>query len=59
MASGSLRPLLDILMLLHHHSIEDSVLDEQLKPHMPASDLRALREVLDEIRSRLSNANRF
>ncbi|MFV1995090.1 MAG: hypothetical protein ACC661_06610 [Verrucomicrobiales bacterium] len=49
----------DILMLLRHTPIDDAVLEEQLRPHLPSSDIRALGEVLAEIRGRISRSSRF
>ncbi|MCX6879956.1 MAG: hypothetical protein NTW21_40070 [Verrucomicrobia bacterium] len=49
----------DILQLLHHHPADAMTLLHTLKPHLPPSDINALREVLTDIQSRLSHANRF
>ncbi len=49
----------DVLMLLRHYPCEDSLLESQLAPHIPESDLNALRDVLAEIRERLNKTSRF
>lgn len=49
----------DILMLLRHTPIEDVVLENQLQSHMSDTDIRALLEVLADIRTRTANSARF
>lgn len=49
----------DILQLLHHHPANPETLLHILKPHMTSTDINALREVLNDIQSRLTHANRF
>jgi len=49
----------DILLLLRHFPAEDAILLDQLAPHMPPTDIRALEGVLSDIRTRLSNPSRF
>jgi len=49
----------DILMLLRHTPLDDVVLVDQLKSHMSVTDIRALLEVLADIRTRIANSTRF
>jgi hypothetical protein len=49
----------DILQLLRLTSVSDEDLLDQLRAHLPATDLKALAEVLLELRGRLRNRNRF
>lgn len=49
----------DILLLLRHHPLEDPVLLAQLEPHLIPSDIRALQQVLTEIRAGIANARLF
>lgn len=49
----------DILLLLRHFPLEDATLLSQLEPHMLPSDIRALQQVLGEIRGRFSDKSRF
>jgi hypothetical protein len=49
----------DILLLLRHFPTGDAGLLDQLAPHMPPSDLRALQGVLTDIRSRLDRPSTF
>lgn len=49
----------DILQLLHHHPADSEALLHALASHMTPSDINALREVLNDIRSRLDRTNRF
>ncbi|MFK5924877.1 MAG: hypothetical protein QM496_22080 [Verrucomicrobiota bacterium] len=49
----------DILMLLRHSPVEDAVLESQLVAYMTATDIKALLEVLAEIRGRMEKATRF
>jgi hypothetical protein len=49
----------DILQLLRIQSVSDETLLSQLSPHLSATDLKALRDVLRELRGRLGNGKRF
>jgi hypothetical protein len=49
----------DILMLLRHHPTNDETLLKQLAPHISPTDLNALRDVLADVRERLSKSTRF
>ncbi len=49
----------DILMLLRHTPIEDIILEKQLQPHMTPTDIKALLEVLADIRGRIAKSARF
>jgi hypothetical protein len=49
----------DILQLLRLVSVTDEQLLLQLKPHLTATDLKALGEVLRDLRERLKSAGRF
>lgn len=49
----------DILQLLHRHPLESDALLAPLAPHMIASDINALRQILGEIEARLNRARRF
>jgi hypothetical protein len=43
----------DILALLHHHQVDPQPLLAELKPHLSATDLKALRGIVVEIRQRI------
>lgn len=49
----------DILNLLHHDPRDPEILLAKLQPHMPASDISALRDVLADIRKRMNRGSRF
>ena len=49
----------DILQLLRSHPMETTPLLDQLRPHMPESDLRALYQIVGEIHTRIGKAARF
>ncbi len=49
----------DIFQLLRRHPMAPALLLEQLRPHLPESDLRALGQVLDEIQGRIAKPTRF
>jgi len=49
----------DILLLLHHTPIPSETLLNTLTTHMPDSDINTLREVLDDIQTRLTRAKQF
>lgn len=49
----------DILQLLRLASVTDERLLQQLEPHLTATDLKALGEVLRDLRERLKSAGRF
>lgn len=49
----------DILQLLHRHPVDHEALLAPLTPHMMASDIKALRQILLEIETRLNTARRF
>lgn len=49
----------DILQLLRLDPVTDESLLDQLRPHLSGSDLKALDEVLRDLRSRLGNVRRF
>ena len=49
----------DILMLLRHAPVDDETLLDQLKPHMQATDIHALQDVLTEVRERMAKSSRF
>lgn len=49
----------DILQLLRLETLTDDQLLDQLVPHLIESDIKALREVLAGLRTRLRSGNRF
>jgi len=49
----------DIVQLLLHQPVSSETLLSQLQPHMSASDLNALRQMLSEIQNRITNQHRF
>ncbi len=49
----------DILQLLRLDPVTDESLLDRLRPHLSGSDLKALDEVLRDLRSRLGNVRRF
>jgi hypothetical protein len=49
----------DILQLLRLDPVTDERLLRQLKPHLTDSDLKALGDVLNDLRGRLKNSGRF
>ncbi|MCF7674644.1 MAG: hypothetical protein K9M97_04825 [Akkermansiaceae bacterium] len=48
----------DILQLLHHHPVDAETLLATLTPHLSASDINALREVLNDIQTRINRLTR-
>lgn len=49
----------DILMLLRHSPVGDDILEKQLQSHMSSTDIKALQELLADIRGRIANSTRF
>jgi hypothetical protein len=46
----------DILTLVHHHGVNPEPLLPELEPHLSATDLKALRQIVAEIRQRLERS---
>ena len=46
----------DILTLMHHHRVDPAPLLAELEPHVSTTDLKALRQVVAEIRQRLERS---
>lgn len=46
----------DILNLMHHHRVDPEPLFVELEPHLSATDLKALRQIVAEIRQRIERS---
>jgi hypothetical protein len=46
----------DILTLMHHHHVDPEPLFMELEPHLSATDLEALRQIVAEIRERIERS---
>jgi hypothetical protein len=51
--------LYDILTLMSVRGVDPEPLFAELEPHVSATDLKALRQIVAEIRQRLANSGRF
>lgn len=48
----------DILTLMRRHRVDPEPLFTKIKPHLSATDLRALRSIVDEIQQRIERSER-
>lgn len=46
----------DILTLMHDHRVDPEPLFAELEPHLSATDLKALRQIVAEIRQRIERS---
>ncbi len=47
---------MDVLTLMHHHRVDPEPLFAELEPHLSATDLKALRQIVTEIRQRIERS---